>query len=112
MTKTITETRAHETANRRLTTQRTLVRPIHTSTQADTVDDHVRRRLSRCPYRYYFKDVTWEYNDGFLVLRGRVPSFWLRHTIEAFLQDMDGVAFLRNDIDVVSATGLSSTHAS
>jgi len=41
-------------------------------------------------------------------LRGRVPSFYLKQILQTWLRRLDGVEQIDNQVDVVSATGLSS----
>lgn len=72
------------------------------------VEQTVRQRLSDCSYRYYFRHVEWEYSDGTLVLRGRVPTFYMKQILQTILRGIDHVDELSNEVDVVSATGLSS----
>jgi hypothetical protein len=46
--------------------------------------------------------------NGVLLLRGRVPTFYLKQMLQSWLKDLDGVSRIDNQVDVVSATGLSS----
>jgi len=48
-----------------------------------------------------------QYDDG-LVVRGCVPSFYLKQVLQTALMAVDGVRWLDNQVDVVSCTGLSS----
>ena len=69
----------------------------------------VKRRLSAgCPYAFYFSQVSFEYGDGVLTLRGRVATFRLRQVLETRLADFLGVVCIDNRVDVVSSVGLSS----
>ncbi len=74
------------------------------------VDDEVRERLTRCVYAAVFRKVTWQYMDHRLTLRGGVPSFYLKQLLQELLRGIEGVKSIVNDVDVVSATGLSSEH--
>ena len=46
--------------------------------------------------------------DCMLQVRGRVPSFYLKQVLQTVLQDLAGVSRIDNQVDVVSADGLSS----
>lgn len=72
------------------------------------VDECIRRRLANCPYEFYFNSVTWHFEDGRLTLMGCVPTFYMKQMLQTILRDIEGVHDLVNDVDVVSATGLSS----
>ena len=64
----------------------------------------------QCPYRFYFKDVTYYYNHGTLTLKGQLPSFYLKQVLQTLLRDVQGVKLIDNQVDVISSTGLSSSH--
>lgn len=69
----------------------------------------VAERLSKeCPYRYYFKDIDVDFRGGVLILHGRVPTFYMKQILQTRLRDIDGVARIDNQVDVVSSNGLSS----
>ena len=36
------------------------------------------RLTEHCPYRFYFKDVTYHYGQGTLTLKGRLPSLYVK----------------------------------
>lgn len=80
----------------------------------DSSADHdvaaaVQRRLrAECPYAFCYRDVTFEYADGVLTIRGRVPSFYLRQVLISFVRELDQIAAIDDQLDVVSSTGLSS----
>jgi hypothetical protein len=68
-----------------------------------------RRRLSsRCPYAFYFRYISCSYDHGVLTLHGRLPSFYLKQVLQTMLNNVDGVERIDNQVDVVSANGLSS----
>jgi hypothetical protein len=46
--------------------------------------------------------------DRKLLVRGRVPSFYLKQVLQTVLQDLAGIERIDNQVDVVSADGLSS----
>lgn len=69
----------------------------------------VQQRLSMdCPYWYYFREVRFEFDEGGLTLRGRVPTFHLKQILQTLLRDVDGVTHIDNQVDVTSSSGLSS----
>jgi hypothetical protein len=70
-----------------------------------------RRLTEDCSYAFYFRDITCEYDSGTLTVRGRVPTYYLKQIITSRLREMREVSCLQNDVDVVSADGLSSLHA-
>jgi hypothetical protein len=76
---------------------------------ASSVEEQARQRLANnCPYAFYFKQITFEFAGGMLTLRGRVPTFYLKQMLQSWLRDLDNVKHIDNQVDVVSATGLSS----
>jgi hypothetical protein len=46
--------------------------------------------------------------DGVLLIRGQVPSFYLKQLLQSALEGVVGVWRLENRVDVVSPDGLSS----
>ncbi len=70
-----------------------------------------RRLTEDCPYCFYFRDITCQYDRGTLTVRGRVPTFYLKQIITSQLRDLAEASRLRNEVDVVNAAGLSSVHA-
>ena len=76
------------------------------------VHDLVRRRLSDgSPYCMYFRGITCDYHDGVLILRGRLPTFYLKQILQTRLRGLEGVSQIRNHVDVVSSSGLSSVRS-
>jgi len=47
-------------------------------------------------------------HDDVLVVRGRVPSFYLKQQLQVALKQLDGVRWVDNQVDVVACDGLSS----
>ncbi len=77
---------------------------------AADVEARVRQRLfSDCPYGFYFKDVTCHYASGQLTLRGRIPTFALKRSLQSLLHGLDQVSLINDEVDVVNSYGLSST---
>lgn len=74
-----------------------------------TIQELARQRLAENrSYALCFRDITIEYEDGVLLLRGRLPSFYMKQVLQTLLRDLDGVEQIDNQTDVVTATGLSS----
>jgi hypothetical protein len=73
------------------------------------VGDQARQHLvSNCPYAFCFRDIRFGFADGVLTLRGRVPTFYLKQMLQTFLRDLAGVEQIDNQVDVVTAVGLST----
>ena len=68
----------------------------------------IEDRIRRCPYTLHFNKVTWHYAGGILTLRGQVGTFYLKQMLQTMLQDVSHVQRLVNEVDVISAIGLSS----
>ena len=68
----------------------------------------VDERLSHCPYSYVFNRVVVRFDDGRLILRGSVPSFYLKQMLQEQLRGIEHVEKMDNEVDVVCAHGLSS----
>lgn len=80
-----------------------------TNSECRTVECSACRRLTEnCPYGFYFRDITCHYDSGTLTVRGRVPNFYLKQIVTSRLRDMQEISCLRNEVEVVSADGLSS----
>ncbi len=47
-------------------------------------------------------------HDDVLIVRGCVPSFYLKQILQTVLRGVDGVAWIDNQVDVVACDGLSS----
>ena len=73
------------------------------------VEEQARQYLTKnCPYASCFKDISFEFKGGVLTLRGRVPTYYLKQILQTWLRKLDGVNQIDNQVDVTSATGLSS----
>jgi hypothetical protein len=47
--------------------------------------------------------------DDVLIVRGQVPSYYLKQVLQTALKDVDGIRWVDNQVDVVSCNGLSSS---
>ena len=56
--------------------------------------------LLHSPY-LELRNVTCDFHEGVLTLRGRVPSYYLKQLAQAILVELDGVLELNNQLDVV-----------
>ena len=73
------------------------------------IEELARQRLVEdCSYAFCFNQVTFRYVQGVLILKGRLPSFYLKQLLQIRLRDLEGVERIDNRVEVVSATGLSS----
>jgi len=70
--------------------------PQPSSEVTRTVKDH----LNRNPYRPIRRDVSCECEDGVLVLRGRVSSYYHKQVAQEAVSGLDGVAQVVNEIEV------------
>jgi osmotically-inducible protein OsmY len=66
------------------------------------VEDHARRQLQGQPY-HALKQVSCEYRDGVLILRGRLPSYYLKQMAQTAVARVAGVGRVVNHIEVVTA---------
>ncbi len=65
--------------------------------------------LERHPhFRGRLGDVSIEQNGRNLYLTGRLPTFYLKQLVQEAVRHVPGVQFVYNQIDVVSAEGISS----
>jgi hypothetical protein len=63
---------------------------------------HFYRRASRFVIRC---------DEGILMVRGSVPSFYLKQVLQNALQDLPGIRAVDNRVTVVSGEGMSSDSA-
>ncbi len=81
----------------------------HETKEAQEVEEQAKQRVSEgCPYAFYFRGITYHYDDGVLTLRGRVPTYYLKQVLQQrLLSDLDDIT-VENRVDVVNPRGLSS----
>jgi len=73
------------------------------------IEEAARQRVAdNCPYWYYFKSIAYEFDEGVLTLRGRVPSFYLKQVLQEVLADLPAIEWIDNHVEVVNSSGLSS----
>jgi hypothetical protein len=61
-----------------------------------------------CHFRGRAVTFQYEYREEVLIVRGLVPSFYLKQVLQTALMELDGVAQIDNRVDVISSHGLSS----
>jgi osmotically-inducible protein OsmY len=64
-----------------------------------TLLERVQRRLRESPY-YYLRTIQCACDEGAVTLRGRVPSFYLKQTVQSVVEKVDGVHQVINLVDV------------
>ncbi|MBY0523177.1 MAG: BON domain-containing protein [Gemmataceae bacterium] len=60
-----------------------------------------QRRLRRNPY-LALRDLSCEFRDGILFLRGLLPSYYLKQRAQEAVADLAGVRRIVNDIEITS----------
>ena len=60
---------------------------------------HFHRRASRFEFQC---------EENILIVRGSVPTFYLKQLLQCALRDLDGVLAIDNQVQVVSSQGFSS----
>jgi hypothetical protein len=53
-------------------------------------------------------DLTFELRGDVLIIRGRLPSFYLKQLVQTVLREIEHVKRIENYVDVVASNGLSS----
>ena len=67
-------------------------------------------RLQEHPhFRGRTSAIELEFDQGTIILTGRLPSFYLKQLLQEALRDIDGVETIENRVDVVCPHGLSSS---
>jgi hypothetical protein len=80
----------------------TLIDSTHVATRA-------RNMISRhAHFRGRADKFEFEYSKNVLVIRGRVPTFYLKQLLQDALKQVEGVGRIDNRVEVVAPHGLSS----
>jgi hypothetical protein len=68
------------------------------------------RKLLAKHYHFRGRVHTFEFMeyDQVLLVRGQVPSFYLKQVLQSVLRDVAGIKRIENQVDVVCSDGLSS----
>ena len=72
---------------------------------AATILHSIDRRLRESSY-YYLRTISAAYESGVVTLTGRVPTFYLKQTVQALVEKIDGVERVVNLVDVVNPAGV------
>ncbi|NLY01493.1 MAG: BON domain-containing protein [Rhodopirellula sp.] len=75
----------------------------HVPSRDDTLANHAKETLYQRDFRFS-RCVTCESRDGVLVLRGRVPSYYLKQLAQATVADIGGIRQIDNRLDVFVGT--------
>jgi osmotically-inducible protein OsmY len=65
--------------------------------------------LGKCPY-FSLRGVQCEFDEGVLILRGRVPSFYLKQVAQTLVRGVPGVERVANQLQVASPEPLIEYH--
>ncbi len=65
------------------------------------IEEAASVRLQHSPYRA-IRRITCKFNDGVLVLQGRVATFHYKQLAQVAVSEIDGVLKIRNNIEVAS----------
>ena len=66
----------------------------------------VERRLRESSY-YYLRSIRCGYESGVVTLRGRVPTFYLKQTVQAIVEKIEGVEQVVNLVEVFDSRRMS-----
>ncbi|MEX2308555.1 MAG: BON domain-containing protein [Pirellulales bacterium] len=83
--------------------------PSESNNSARSFEQRVHELLSQHPhFRGRACNFKYEYREDLLIVRGCVPSFYLKQILQTVLKDVDGVTHIDNQVDVISSFGVSS----
>jgi hypothetical protein len=75
----------------------------------DLISQRARDLIAAHPYFQRRSDkFEFDFSDDILIVRGRVPSFYLKQLLQSALMRLDEVGRIDNRVEVVSCDGLSS----
>jgi hypothetical protein len=78
-------------------------------TSARTIEQRAHELLSRhSHFRGHAGGFQYECRSGVLIVRGCVPTFYLKQVLQTALKEVEGVARIDNQVDVISSEGMSS----
>ena len=65
------------------------------------IEQRAREIVSQHPHlRGREADFTYEYCEDVLIIRGRVPTYYLKQLLQTVLKGVSGVAYLDNRVEV------------
>lgn len=80
--------------------------------ETDSIAELARLKIQQDErYTPCFRDISCSFDQGVLILQGRVPSFYVKQVLQTVVKDIAGVEQIDNQVDVVSSTGLSSVRS-
>ena len=82
---------------------------IDPTKRTGTIEQQAQELLAQhSHFRQRAGEFEFEYQRDVLVVRGRVPTFYLKQVLQTVLKDLDGVTWIDNRVDVVCSEGVSS----
>ena len=73
--------------------------PVLAAPVVSPIVQAVERRLRESSY-YYLRSIRCSYESGVVTLRGRVPTFYLKQTVQSIVEKIEGVEQVVNLVDV------------
>lgn len=67
----------------------------------DGIGESAQIRLQQSPY-FALRSVCCAFHEGVLILRGYLPSYYLKQVAQTMVGDLDGVTAILNQIEVVT----------
>jgi hypothetical protein len=73
--------------------------PVLATPAVSPILQSVERRLRESSY-YYLRSIRCAFESGVITLRGRVPTFYLKQTVQSIVEKIDGVEQIVNLVEV------------
>jgi BON domain len=73
--------------------------PVLATPAVSPIVQAVERRLRESSY-YYLRSIRCGYEAGVITLRGRVPTFYLKQTVQSIVEKIEGVEQVVNLVEV------------
>jgi osmotically-inducible protein OsmY len=73
--------------------------PVLAAPAVSPIVQTVERRLRESSY-YYLRSIRCAFEAGVITLRGRVPTFYLKQTVQAIVEKIEGVEQVVNLVEV------------
>jgi BON domain len=73
--------------------------PVLAPPSVSPIVQTVERRLRESSY-YYLRSIRCSHEGGVITLRGRVPTFYLKQTVQSIVEKIDGVEQVVNLVEV------------
>ena len=74
-------------------------RTRHAGATNGDVAKTAEKRFQSSPY-VALRSIVCEFHEGVLVLRGQVPSYYLKQLAQELVRDLDGIGVIVNVVDV------------